>query len=597
VIPLIPVLAGLALAANRLDASNVLGVFAMTDAKVRRRDLVGIAGAGAMGMGIAPLAGCDGRTGDAPRGAAGCAGIATIRDFGAVSGKDVVTAMTAALTAVARGGGGVLIIPPGEWLIGRSVDWSDFRRVTLRIEPGAILNHGPHAVVLPPFVDTGTTPNAAFMGEGAVSTRDKDAISYARMPAGWHPRSNFAIGVGALPSSASGSNNFAWGANALRNTVGASGNIAIGNDTLTAVQGGKVPAEGTQTGYGWSNIAIGETVLRDCTDGYENLGIGAFCLQQTTTGRWNIAIGHASQIIANTAEGNISLGAYALVTNSGSNNIAIGWAALEGQATGSNIAIGHMAMNANTTGHLNTAIGIEAMMRLRSGNQNVSVGVGALTNLVSGSGNTGVGSYALSRAAGGAADNTALGRDALIAMTGGNNNTAVGAGALSTLRGFSNCTGLGSGAAVTGNNQVQLGNANAVPHAFAALQIRSDARDKTDVRDTVLGLDFIKALRPVDFRWNLREAYRGTGATSEPAKKRNRFHHGLLAQDVRDVIAQSGKDFGGFQDHAVNGGQDVLSLGYEELIAPLIKAVQELSAQVDDLRQQLSAANVAQRPL
>ena len=35
-------------------------------------------------------------------------------------------------------------------------------------------------------------------------------------------------------------------------------------------------------------------------------------------------------------------------------------------------------------------------------------------------------------------------------------------------------------------------------------------------------------------------------------------------------------DFGGFQDHAVNGGQDVLSLGYMELIAPLIKAVQEL---------------------
>ena len=52
-----------------------------------------------------------------------------------------------------------------------------------------------------------------------------------------------------------------------------------------------------------------------------------------------------------------------------------------------------------------------------------------------------------------------------------------------------------------------------------------------------------------------------------------------------------GVDFAGYQDHKVNGGKDVLSIGYEELIGPLIKAVQELSAEVQQLKAQNSNAN------
>lgn len=514
-----------------------------------------------------------------------------ITDFGAETGKDVVSAMAVAFASFRPDRPGVLTVPPGDWRIGTSVDWSRFKHVTLRIEPGAVFQHGSNAIILPARVETGTAPHRCFEGEGEVTVRDSDRIAYGRLPAGWKAYANFAMGVRALATNVSGTNNFAWGSNALRANVSGSANVAIGNDTLTKVKGGAFPATGTQTGYGWNNVAIGDTALRDCTEGYENLAIGAFCLQQTTTGKWNLAIGHASQIISNTADGNISLGAYALVTNSGSNNLAIGWAALEGQATGSNVAIGHMAMNGNRTGHLNTAIGIEAMMRITSGNLNVCLGVGSLTNLTTGTGNTGIGSYALSQAAGGATNNTAVGHEALIHLAGGNGNTALGAGALNTLRGFNNCTGIGMASAVTGDNQIQLGNSTAVPHAFAPLQVRSDARDKADVRDTRLGLHFIRALRPVDFRWNLREDYRDVepDAVRRQVRKRSRFHHGLLAQDVQSAIRRTGTDFGGFQDHAIGGGEDVLSLGYEELVAPLIKAVQELAAQVDDLQRQLSA--------
>jgi hypothetical protein len=57
----------------------------------------------------------------------------------------------------------------------------------------------------------------------------------------------------------------------------------------------------------------------------------------------------------------------------------------------------------------------------------------------------------------------------------------------------------------------------------------------------------------------------------------------VIAQEVAELIARTGVDFGGFQDHTVKGGDDVLSLGYSEFIAPLIKAVQELAARNDEL--------------
>jgi hypothetical protein len=58
----------------------------------------------------------------------------------------------------------------------------------------------------------------------------------------------------------------------------------------------------------------------------------------------------------------------------------------------------------------------------------------------------------------------------------------------------------------------------------------------------------------------------------------------LIAQQVKAACDAAGVDFGGYQNHSLKGGEDVLSLGYEELIAPLIKAVQQLSAEVAELK-------------
>ena len=184
------------------------------------------------------------------------------------------------------------------------------------------------------------------------------------------------------------------------------------------------------------------------------------------------------------------------------------------------------------------------------------------------------------------ANNSGFGQQALYNCTIGNYNTAVGQSALVSLTTFNNCTGLGANASVTASNQVQLGDSATTTYAYGAVQNRSDARDKADIQDTVLGLDFIKTLRPVDFRWDYREDY--NWGEKDGSKKRSRFHHGLIAQEVAVACSFLNVDFGGLQDHAKTGGKDVLSIGYEELIGPMIKAIQELTAKVESLENQLS---------
>jgi hypothetical protein len=289
------------------------------------------------------------------------------------------------------------------------------------------------------------------------------------------------------------------------------------------------------------------------------------------------------------------------------------------------------------------AIGPTSALRYTyDGDRNVGIGSGAGLYNVSGSDGTFVGNAAgyysqanYNTAVGGSAlfggstttagaGNTAVGLSALSSFINGNYNSALGYSAY--LSGdYSNSTALGANSAVTGSNQVQLGDSGTTTYVYGSVQNRSDQRDKAEVRDTQLGLDFVLALRPVDYKWDLREDYRPTkpdisapilpvdptaeqtaeyntalesynsamsawresvkmsNLTHDGSKIRTRYHHGLIAQEVKSVMDNKGVDFGGYQDHAIKGGDDVLSIGYSELIAPLIKAIQELNAKVDAL--------------
>ena len=422
--------------------------------------------------------------------------------------------------------------------------------------------------------------------------------------------------------------NVALGARALSSVTDAIENTAIGSFAL----------QFTNTSR---QTAVGYAALKANTSGLNNTGIGFKSLTLATTGRDNTALGFHSSLLNVNGNNNTSLGSQAAYSNiNGSGNTSVGkHAGLNNDGGDANTYIGTSAgeLDANpavtfsydaTTsvgsgtkvfGDYSIAIGANATAGT-SGSPlaNASISIGSLSSVgvsasvlvghnssITGTQSVGVG-YEVEvtgqqgTAVGYLADakgyrNTALGSQAGVGFT-GQLNTFIGATAGLQTVAYENCTLLGSNTAVTGDNQVQLGDSATTTYAYGAVQNRSDERDKADIRDTQLGLDFVKKLRPVDYKWDYREAYREVDENGNViehekngSRKRNRYHHGLIAQDVAQVINELGLDFGGYQDHSINGGDDVKSIGYVELIAPLIKAVQELSAKVDEQAAEISA--------
>ena len=103
----------------------------------------------------------------------------------------------------------------------------------------------------------------------------------------------------------------------------------------------------------------------------------------------------------------------------------------------------------------------------------------------------------------------------------------------------------------------------------------SDAKKKNTIISSDLGLGFIEALRPVSYKMN--------DGTSD------RTHYGLIAQEVEEILPEFNKTNQGFaglikyvqvdaEGNAVPNEYDY-GLRYSEFISPMIKAIQELSAQ------------------
>ena len=92
---------------------------------------------------------------------------------------------------------------------------------------------------------------------------------------------------------------------------------------------------------------------------------------------------------------------------------------------------------------------------------------------------------------------------------------------------------------------------------------------------------------------NSREAYfekekeRDFSATNDGSKAGKRPHYGLVAQEVKEVMNELNVDFAGYLDSNIDGGEDVLSLGYTEFIAPIVKAIQEQQQMIEMLEQKI----------
>lgn len=131
---------------------------------------------------------------------------------------------------------------------------------------------------------------------------------------------------------------------------------------------------------------------------------------------------------------------------------------------------------------------------------------------------------------------------------------------------------------------------SAVWSATAGIQT-SDQRAKTEITDSPLGLAFIEALRPVSYKYiiggNKVEAVKvGEDADGNATFEDRvtpvpgtRAHFGLIAQEVK-VALPEGVDFGGWVLSDIDKPDSEQGVRYEEFVAPLIKAVQELAARV-----------------
>lgn len=173
----------------------------------------------------------------------------------------------------------------------------------------------------------------------------------------------------------------------------------------------------------------------------------------------------------------------------------------------------------------------------------------------------------------------------------------------------------------------------------------SDERLKKDITESPLGLEFVMALRPVAYRWKdtvdtqarerapldkkaleaevaplmdliektrerqvagevsekaanlaierarqkltkIKERHLAPVAAARAARRPGRrWHFGLVAQQVKTVLDEAGVDASLFKI----GPDGVQSLGYTELIAPMLKAIQEQQAQIESLVARVAA--------
>lgn len=323
------------------------------------------------------------------------------------------------------------------------------------------------------------------------------------------------------------------------------------------------------------NFAAGDEAGNSMSEaGLNNTAVGNHAMTNNTTGSRNTAVG--SKVMIN--------------NTTGSNNSAVGCGTMEGNVSGSyNTAIGEGSLACNKSGSANTAIGRNALWTSNT-NNNTAVGCEAMQSTV-GFGNVAVGTYSMKSLVNGTY-NVAVGYSSNNNSSERSYSISIGCGSYAN---YNESTAIGHDANVTGTNQFQLGNSNAIPYAYQALQIRSDARDKLDIQDEELGLDFVMALRPRKYRLNPRERYADENgvvdyqASNDGSKAGVRYHSGFVAQEVKAAMDALGiADFTGYQDHKITGGEDVLSLGYESFIPVLVNAIQEQQKQINTLKQMLN---------
>ena len=160
----------------------------------------------------------------------------------------------------------------------------------------------------------------------------------------------------------------------------------------------------------------------------------------------------------------------------------------------------------------------------------------------------------------------------------GNDNVCVGKSAGSNITTGANNICIGKDAHslnATESNVITLGNSNHdnLRCNDTSISSLSDRRDKTEIIDLPVGLDFINNLSPRKFKWQTRDGNIKDGL----------YRAGFIAQELQE--AQKDSDY---LDLVLDKNPEKLEAKQEHLIPVLVQAVKELSAEVEQLKSQLN---------
>jgi hypothetical protein len=269
---------------------------------------------------------------------------------------------------------------------------------------------------------------------------------------------------------------------------------------------------------------------------------------------FNSALGYRSLSAITTAQGNSAFGYFSLGRNTAGN---------------SNSAFGRSSLSFNTTGQNNSAFGLQSIYNNTTGSNNSAFGMNSLVYNTTGTDNSAFGFYSLSNNSAGN-NNSAFGRQSLERTT-GDNNTAFGFKAGSTITTGSNNIVVGADAQVpagASDNQVRIGNSDITYASIeVAWTVTSDRRRKDNIHSLSSGLNFVSLLRPVSY--------------TRRNDDMHRTEYGFIAQEVEQVLKDQGIQNSGMLTIDDKGFYE---LRYNDLLAPMVKAIQELKSENDTLK-------------
>jgi len=246
---------------------------------------------------------------------------------------------------------------------------------------------------------------------------------------------------------------------------------------------------------------------------------------------------------------------------SSSDSVIIGAGAATSLTGQSNVAIGRLTMLSATTCITTVAVGAGAGQSLTTGSANTFIGSTSGNNITTGGNNTCIGQQAGSSLTANVFSNTFIGNQA-----GNNTPSLTGQGNI--------CIGNGASPSASAvSNEITLGinSINTLRCAQTSITSLSDARDKKEIEELPVGLEFIKGLKPVKFVWDDRDE----------EGRHDIKDFGFIAQDLKK--SQEDAELADTLKLVYESNPEKLEASYGKLIPILVKAIQDLSAKVEAL--------------